>query len=188
VNLLYHVQKRKATYLISIFLTNKERFYRIVSLIPAETEKRISPQFKKRLNELIEDLEITKYEFSKLVKISVPVITRATIYGIIPSLRPLIKMADYFHVSLEYLLGDVDKDNFYQSDNPTTFHIRLAELTKEKETTYAEIAHRMPFTKTYFYEWQQQKTLPSLEYLIALAEDFHVSIDYLLGRTDDRHN
>ena len=85
-----------------------------MSLIPAETEKRISPQFKKRLNELIEDLEITKYEFSKLVKISVPVITRATIYGIIPSLRPLIKMADYFHVSLEYLLGDVDKDNFYQ--------------------------------------------------------------------------
>lgn len=50
-----------------------------MSLIPAETEKRISPQFKKRLNELIEDLEITKYEFSKLVKISVPVITRATI-------------------------------------------------------------------------------------------------------------
>jgi len=30
--------------------------------------------------------------------------------------------------------------------------------------------------------------LQVLEYLIALAEDFHVSIDYLLGRTDDRHN
>ena len=159
-----------------------------MSRIPTETEKRISPQFKKRLNDLIDDLEITKYEFAKLVNVSVPVITRATIYGIIPSLRPLIKIADYFHVSLEYLLGDVEKDNFYQSENPTTFHVRLAELTNEKGTTYAEIAHRMPFTKTYFYEWQKDKTLPSLEYLIALADDFHVSIDYLLGRTDYKHN
>lgn len=159
-----------------------------MSRIPLETEKRISNQFKKRLNELIGDLEITKYEFAKLAGISVPVITRATIYGIIPSLRPLIKIADFFRVSLTYLLGDVDKDEFYPSDKPTSFHLRLSELTCEKQTTYAKIAHRMPFTKTYFYEWQRNKTLPSLEYLFALAEDFHVSPDYLLGRTDYRQN
>ena len=44
----------------------------------------------------------------------------------------------------------------------------------------------MPFTKNFFYEWQRAKTLPSLEYLEAIADYFKVSIDYLLGRTDER--
>ena len=44
----------------------------------------------------------------------------------------------------------------------------------------------MPFPNSYFYDWQREKTLPSLEYLRAIAEYFKVSIDYLLGRTDER--
>ena len=34
---------------------------------------------------------------------------------------------------------------------------------------------------------QRAKTLPSLEYLEAIADYFNVSIDYLLGRTDERN-
>lgn len=45
----------------------------------------------------------------------------------------------------------------------------------------------MPFGKTFFYEWQNKKTLPSLIYLEALADYFKVSLDYLSGRTDDRN-
>ena len=42
----------------------------------------------------------------------------------------------------------------------------------------------MPFDTNLFYDWQRVKTIPSLEYLIAIARHFNVSIDYLLGRTD----
>ena len=76
--------------------------------IPVDTENRISIPFKKRLLELIDDLELesnSKAEFAKLVGVSTPVVTLATIHGIIPSLRPLIKIADYFNVSVDYLLG-----------------------------------------------------------------------------------
>lgn len=157
-----------------------------MSKIPAETEKKISNKFQTRLLELIEEEGCDKYEFAALVKVSVPVITRASIYGIIPSLRPLIKIADYSKVSLPYLLGESDDENFYPSEENETFHIRLEKLAKEKQKKYSEIAHYMPFTKNYFYEWQREKTLPSLEYLEALAFYFSVSIDYLLGRTDER--
>lgn len=54
----------------------------------------------------------------------------------------------------------------------------------EKNTKYSVIAHYMPFTKNYFYEWEKSGTIPSWEYLKALAEYFKVSPDYLLGRTD----
>jgi transcriptional regulator with XRE-family HTH domain len=158
--------------------------------IPIDTENRISIPFKKRLLELMDDLEIennVKSEFAKLVGVSTPVIMHATIHGIIPSLRPLIKIADFLNVSLEYLLGETDVNDFYKSETPTTFHARLETLSKEKNVKYSTIAKTMPFTKNFFYQWQREKTLPCLDYLKPLAEYFGVSPDYLLGRTDDRN-
>lgn len=157
-----------------------------MSKIPAESEKKISNSFRKRLLELISEQGCSKYEFASLAQVSVPVITRATIYGIIPSLRPLIKIADYFKISLPYLLGESNDEKFYPSETDDTFHTRLEKLTQEDNSKYSKIAHTMPFTANYFYEWQRQKTLPSLEYLEALATYFKVSVDYLLGRTDER--
>lgn len=40
---------------------------------------------------------------------------------------------------------------------------------------YSQIAHSMPFTKNYFYEWEKNRTIPSLEYLKCLADYFKVS-------------
>lgn len=44
------------------------------------------------------------------------IITRATVYGIIPSVKSLIKLADYLKLPLSYLLGESDKKNFYPID------------------------------------------------------------------------
>lgn len=155
--------------------------------IPVDTPNRISAEFQSRMIEILEEQECKKDVFARRVGISPPVISNAVIYGIIPSLRPLMKIADYLKVSLPYLLGETEVNDFYASDSHATFHTRIAELTKEKHTNYSQISNRMPFSKNFFYEWQNKKTLPSLDYLKALAEYFKVSIDYLLGRTDDRN-
>ena len=147
-----------------------------MSKIPADTQKRISPEFQKRLLELLDDKECTKNEFANAAGISKEVVARITIYGIIPTVRTLIKLADYFDVSL-----------LYKSENPKTFQERLQSLIEENQTKYSQIAHKMPFSKNFFYEWERVGTIPSLEYLQALAEYFKVSPDYLLGRTDDRN-
>lgn len=154
--------------------------------IPLDCENRISPAFQKRFEELSEELDIPKSELAARFKVSPSVITRAKIYGIVPSLKILIRIADELQVALPYLLGETDDRAFYPSDKNVTFHERLKSLTAERHTTYAKIAHHMPFSKNFFYEWQRMKILPSLDYLRALAEFFDVSIDYLLGRTDDR--
>ncbi len=155
--------------------------------IPRDTEKRISPEFQKRLLELLDDQECTKNEFAALAGISKEVMARTTIYGIIPTVRTLIKLADFFNVSLLYLLAESDDPYFYKSESPKTFQERLKELVEENKTKYSQIAHNMPFTKNFFYEWERIGTIPSLDYLKALAEYFRVSPDYLLGRTDDRN-
>ena len=175
----YHKKQRKATYLTS---------YGNISMpkIPTEAEKRISAEFQARLTELMDELDTTKIEFAKKVHVSEAVITRAVIYGIVPSLKILVRIADCLNVSLPYLLGETDDAAFYPAEPQIGFHARLDGLAEEKNVKYSQIAHKMPFTKNFFYEWQRVKTLPSLDYLRALADYFDVSIDYLLGRTDYR--
>ena len=154
--------------------------------IPTEAEKRISPEFQARLSELIDELEVTKIEFARRVPVSEAVITRAVIYGIVPSLKIVVRIADFLNVSLPYLLGESDDAAFYPAEPQVGFHARLDGLAKESNVKYSQIAHKMPFSKNFFYEWQRVKTLPSLDYLRALAEYFDVSVDYLLGITDYR--
>ena len=158
-----------------------------MALIPKDTEKRISTEFQRRVLDLMEEHEYSKKDLSEVIGVSIGVISRIAIYGIIPSLGILIKLADGFNISLPYLLAETDDPYFYKTDNPITFQQRLHELMAERQTKYSQIAHSMPFTKNYFYEWEKKGTIPSLDYLKCLAEYFNVSPDYLLGRTDDRN-
>ena len=156
--------------------------------VTSDSHMRSSETFRIRLNSLIADLDCSIYEFAAQAKVSKGVLTRAALYGIIPSVRPLIKIADCLCVSLEYLLGLTDNTFYEPAPSPSTFHIRLAELCGERNVKYSEIGALMPFSANLFYDWQREKTIPSLEYLLALAEYFKVSPDYLLGRTDHKNN
>lgn len=155
---------------------------------PDEYKQRTSLAFQKRILELIDEQNCSKKNFALLVKVNKEVITRATVYAIIPSVRSLIKIADSLDLSFPYLLGETDENIFYKTDNPTTFHIRIEELRKERKTKYSIIAAKMSFQKNSFYEWLRTKSIPCLEYLEEIAKYFSSSIDYLLGRTDERKN
>ncbi len=146
----------------------------------------ISETFQNRIKQIIDDQDCEKKDFPKYVGVSKDVIIRATKYGIIPSLKTLIKIADKVNVSLPYLLGETDNDEFYLSESPATFHDRLEQLANERGEKYSAIANKMPFAYNSIYEWKRTGCLPSLEYIKPLAQYFKVSIDYLLGRTDDR--
>lgn len=159
-----------------------------MSRVPSDSLFKSSELFKRRLNEAIADSDCSIYEFAKKAEVSKGVITRASIYGIIPSVRPLIKIADTVELSLEFLLGLSDVSAFTIAIPKSSFHVRLKELCLERKVKYSQIGKHMPFSTNLFYDWLRENTIPSLEYLIAIANYFEVSIDYLLGRTDDRTN
>lgn len=159
-----------------------------MSRVISDTQMRVSEIFRIRLNALIADCDCSIYEFAEKANISRGVITRAAIYGIILSVKPLIKMADTLNVSLEYLLGLTDNNSFEPSTSQTTFHQRLQSLCSENNLKFSQLGKHMPFNVNLFYDWQREHTLPSLDYLIAIAYYFSVSPDYLLGRSDDKNN
>jgi transcriptional regulator, XRE family len=136
--------------------------------------------------EILDDNEWNKSELGRRAGVSKSVMIRATVYGIMPNVSVLIKLADCLDIPMLYLLGESDDKVCDKSENPTNFHTRLEQLTTEKHTTFCKIANSMPFPDSYLYDWMRKKVFPSPEFLKPIAEYFKVSLDYLLGRTDYR--
>ncbi len=63
--------------------------------------------------------------------------------------------------------------------------IRLYELRAEKNLSQREMARALRISQATYNNWENEKTQPSIEQLITLADFFGVSVDYLIGRTGE---
>lgn len=161
-----------------------------MSKIPKNSKRKISEKFQARINDIIlNDHQTTPKKYAELLNLDRDTIARASNYGIIPTVQILIKIADYEKISLVNLLGEAadEEKPFYPADPPSTFHVRLIELKDKKQVKFSQIGYHVIFPYRYFYDWIRDETIPSLEYLESIAQYFVVSIDYLLGRTDDKN-
>jgi len=66
------------------------------------------------------------------------------------------------------------------------FSVRLKALRKEQHLTQKAMAVLLNKTERHYQDIEAGKINVSATMLLFLADYFHVSIDYLLGRTDDR--
>ena len=143
----------------------------------------ISTTFQKRINELVADSELKNADLAKAGKFDYRSLSNALVYGIIPTTSTLIKIADYFNVSIDYLLGRTDKNDFFEMSN-STFQQRFEELCKEKGVTHYKVSQDCFFDKSNISRWLSKGYLPTLEILDMITKYFNVSIDYILGRSD----
>jgi transcriptional regulator with XRE-family HTH domain len=63
--------------------------------------------------------------------------------------------------------------------------IRLLELRNEKNLSQRDMAKILNISQGTYNNWENQNTQPSIEQLIFLAKFFGVSVDYLIGNSDD---
>lgn len=62
---------------------------------------------------------------------------------------------------------------------------RLRTLRVSQNLTLEQLANELSLVKQTIGNWEKGVRTPSLEASIALAEFFNVSLDYLVGRSDD---
>ncbi len=67
-----------------------------------------------------------------------------------------------------------------------TFGMRLRSLREEKEITQEELGKLFSVTKTAISLYESDKRFPDQDTLIKLAAFFNVSVDYLLGVSDEK--
>lgn len=143
-----------------------------------------SEEFQKIFLELIEDIDCKKSQLPKIIGIEYDVCTKIIEYGRIPKPIILMRIADFFDISIEYLLGRTDDKYFEKSKESKTFQERYQELKDFHHMKNYGVAKRLHIPTTYTTNWKKYNYIPSLDNLILLAEIFEVSLDYLLGRTD----
>ncbi len=148
----------------------------------------LSKNFQNRFIELVNDLEgQSKSKNADIIGISNTTYSNAYNYGIIPKTSTLIRIADYFNISIEFLIGNTDNEQFEKSQHPVLFKERLMQLQKEKNiSTVYELAKIVHIHRNNIAQWNKLNCIPLIDDIIIVADYFDVSIDYLLGRTDDR--
>lgn len=63
---------------------------------------------------------------------------------------------------------------------------RLKQCRKEKEFTQGQIAIYCDITEKTYQNYELMTREPKLEILLKIADAFNVSLDYLVGRTDNK--
>ena len=66
------------------------------------------------------------------------------------------------------------------------FKGRLREIRQKSGETQAQVAAAVGTATRYYQKLESGENLPGAELLIALADHFEVSLDYLMGRTDKK--
>lgn len=66
-----------------------------------------------------------------------------------------------------------------------TFSERLQQLQQEQNLLKKDIADKAGISVMAYYRYETGERIPNAVILIALANLFNVSLDYLVGRSDD---
>ena len=146
----------------------------------------ISSEFQKRLQDLIDEEETKKSELHRKMGVDYRSLANALNYGIVPKPRTVAKFADYFNVSIPYLFGETDINDFEKASPQSSFSERFRSLCSKRDESHYRVSQECHFDKSYISRWLNKNQLPSFEILDILCDYFDVSVDYLLGRTDNR--
>ena len=88
----------------------------------------VSIDFQNRITDLVAESENKKSELPMQIGIDYRSLSNALNYGIVPKPRILIRIADYYNISIKFLLGKTEDEYFEKSKNPSNFKNRLNSL------------------------------------------------------------
>lgn len=106
----------------------------------------------------------------------------------VPDIKSLIKLSNYFEISLDSLVDN----SFELYEDEKNFSLMLSDRIKEcrLELRYnqPELARILNVTKQTISNWEKGVRIPDAHTLLRLSDLFNCSVDYLLGKTDNKHN
>jgi transcriptional regulator with XRE-family HTH domain len=65
---------------------------------------------------------------------------------------------------------------------------RIKSLRKDQGITQDQLAEKINISRQSVWGYENDGVEPSLNVLVKIADVFNVSLDYLLGRTEEKHN
>lgn len=98
-----------------------------------------------------------------------------------PKEKTLIKLADYFNCSIEYLCGKTNEYLDYEPRSCPAFGERIVDVLKSSGWSSYKLFKETKISPAQYHGWRTG-TEPLLSSLEAIAEALDVTLDYLVGR------
>ena len=161
--------------------------------------------FNERLKLLRKEKGLTQMQAAEALGINYRHYQRLESDGTAPNYANLVQISDFFGVSLDYLAGRAERAGgysakssrarqsarqLYRADNRVSrgvsmFSQRIRLLRNERHLTQVDAARAVGLSARGYQDLELGVT-PRGDTLLAIAEFYHVSMDWLMGRTDVR--
>lgn len=112
-------------------------------------------------------------------------------YELQNSIIPIIylnEISNYFNVSIDYVLGFTNTKNYHNNIkqiNRKQMSQRLKELRKEFNLTQKELANLLKIDSSTISKYENAINLIATPFLYTICSKYHISSDYLLGKTNE---
>ena len=140
-----------------------------------------------RLEELREEHNLTKKEIAKALKVSTSIYCRwENDKDSIPTIR-LNELANFYNINIDYILRLTNNKVTMKKSiiNKNLISARTRELRMDMKYTLRDIAKILNTTSSTWSAYETGKTLILSSFLIKICQISKISVDWLLGRTDN---
>lgn len=140
-------------------------------------------KFSERLAELLAEKEMKSEAFSQNAGLAGASVRSWLRGDSLPTLSSVVKIADFFSCSVDFLIGRSETEETIVPRPVPPFYPRLRAVMTARRVTRYELTRKTSVKDPSFANWAKGM-LPSLPSVCILADYLHVSVDFLIGRSD----
>lgn len=141
--------------------------------------------FSQIFKELCIEKDINIVELAKEVNIRNSMLYKYMHGEYLPTLQNLVKLANYFDCTINFLIGLSDNPKQYkftETFDKRVFFVRYCELLDKHNISHYALSKKLNFAKSSYRNWKNG-IIPYLDTLYEIAKYFDFSVDYLIGRS-----
>lgn len=142
----------------------------------------ILSKFKENINFLMSDKELTGDELASAIGVSAPMLSRYKNGVHAPSVDFLIKTADYFNCSVDYLLGLEEENGALTFKKCPPINEQMSSLPERFNMSSYAFCRAVKIAESGFYEWKNGNSIPTIHSIVKIAKHFDCRVDFILGR------
>jgi transcriptional regulator with XRE-family HTH domain len=140
--------------------------------------------FIETLQEKMTDRNLNKFQLAKELGLDHTSVNSWFNKEFYPRIVNLIRIADLFGCSIDYLFGLTDIESFIPSKIPSDFITRFDKLQLQNKINDNRIATYCKIGSSAVAKWRRFKRYPETTAILKLVGLFDCSIEYLIGRSD----
>ena len=144
--------------------------------------------YGEKLKQLREEKELKQYELAKILGFHENGYGQFERETTLLPVKHLNTLSNFFEVSIDFLFNFTNIKQYKNIKPQINLELsgkRLKELRKEYKLTQEKLAKFLNTTHTNIVGYEKGRYIIATPYLYMICKKYHISADYLLGKTDN---